>query len=164
MQITKRDLLHAAIGGAAFWVPSTVLHAVKGAEFSFFHWWALGCVQPLTALATFIAMSFVRRSGTTARRCALSMLLGIWILGPSCIAINFTFDGGGFAYGSAWLDVLIATLLFPLLTPWLSAYDGSIIGLLVSSLLLGAASLDLRPSLSRKGWWPFSRSDSSARS
>lgn len=158
MKITWRDLLHAAIGGVAFWAPSVVMHALKGAEFSLFHWWVLAVVQPVTTLASFITMCFIQRAGTTARRCALSLLLGIWILGPFCIAISFTFDGGGFVLRETWLDVSIATLLFPLLTPWLSLYDGSLVGLLVSSLLLGAASSDLLTMLLGKGTSPFNSS------
>lgn len=156
MRVIEDDLLHAVVGSAGFWVPSIMLHAFKGAEFSLFHWWVLASVQPLTTLATFITMRFFRRASAAPRRCALSMLLGIWILGPLCILTSFTFDGGGFANSGAWLDFLIATLLFPLLTPWLSLYDGSLIGLLLTSLLLGAVALDLRAILYQKLAWGFS--------
>jgi len=57
---------------------------------------------------------------------------------------GFTVGGGGFANDGAWLDLIIATLLFPLLTPWLSLYDGSIIGLILSSSLLAAGACNLR--------------------
>lgn len=154
MRVSNEDLLQAVTGSIAFWAPSTILHAVKGAEFSLSHWWVLASVQPLTTLATFIAIRFVRRKTTSPRRCALSMLLGVWILGPLFISINFTFDGGGFAQEGAWLDALVVTLLFPLLTPWLSLYDGSLIGLLVTSLLLSAATLDLRAILVTRGTRP----------
>jgi hypothetical protein len=159
VRIIKDDLLHAVVGSAGFWTPSIMLHAFKGAEFSLYHWWVLASVQPLTTLATFITMRFLRRASATPRRCALSMLLGIWILGPLCILISFTFDGGGFANSGAWLDFLIATLLFPLFTPWLSLYDGSLMGLLLTSLLLGAAASDLWAILYQK----FARGFSSLR-
>lgn len=158
MQITKRNLLHAAIGGAAFWVPSIFLHALKGADFLLVNWGLLASAQPLSTLVIFVAICFLGRSGTTPRSCARWMLLGIWVLGPLCLFISATFDGGGFAQDWAWLGVVIATLFFPLFTLWLSLYDGSLIGLLVSSSLLGAASSDLLTILFRKGTSPSSSS------
>lgn len=150
MQITRRDLLHAAIGGAAFWVPSIILHALKGADFSLVKWEVLASTQSLSTLVVFVAMCFLRRRSTTPRSCARWMLVGIRVLGPLCLFISATFDGGGFAQDWAWLGVLMATFLFPLFTPWLSLYDGSLIGLLISSLLLGIASIDLPTNLVRK--------------
>jgi len=150
MRLAKTDVLHAVVGSSAFWVPSVILHLLKGAEYCLLHWWVLGSVQPLTTLATLLAIRFIRPTAASWRRPAFWFLLGIWILGPIWITTNFTFDGGGFAMGSAWLDVLIATLIFPLFTPWLSLYDGSLIGLVISSLVLGVAASDLQVTLARK--------------
>lgn len=157
MRVIKDYLLHAVVGSAGFWAPSVILHASKGAEFSLFHWWLLASVQPVITLVIFITMRFLRLASGTPRRCALWMLFGIWILGPLYILISFTFDGGGFANSGAWLDFLIATVLFPLLTPWLSLYDGSLIGLLLSSLLLCALAFDLPAILYQKFARGFSR-------
>jgi hypothetical protein len=126
MLVTKSDAIQTIVGGAAFWLPSIILHAFKGADFSPFHWRVLASVQPLSTLAIFIILCFLRRGVVTPKRIAQSVLLGIWILGPLCLFVNATFGGGGFAKGGAWLDLLMATLLFPLLTPWLSLYDGSV--------------------------------------
>jgi hypothetical protein len=145
MIINKGSLLQAALGGGTFWAPSIILHAIKGSDYLLSHWSVLGLVQSSITLAMFLAMRFFeRRLSTAGRKCALCMLLGIWLLGPLCMSISSTFDGGGFAENGTWLSVAIATVLFPLLTPWMSLYDGSFVGLLVSSLLLGVASLDLK--------------------
>jgi hypothetical protein len=150
-------LLHAVVGSAGFWAPSIIMHAFKGAEFSLFHWWLLASVQPFATLATLITMQSLLGASATRERCAQWMLLGIWILGPLCIFVSFTFDGGGLVNNGAWLDFLLATLLFPLLTPWLSLYDGSLAGLLLSSLLLCAVVFDLPAILYQKFARGFSR-------
>ena len=64
-------------------------------------------------------------------------MLGIWILGPFFMSINATFYGGGFAKQFGWLGVIIATLFFPVMTPLLAVYDGSIPNLLLVTMGLG---------------------------
>jgi hypothetical protein len=158
VRVINDALLSAVVGSAGFWAPSIILYAFKGAELSLFRRWVvLAAVQPLTTLATFMTMRFLRRGSSNPSICAKWMLLGIWILGPFCMVTGFTVGGGGFANDGAWLDLLLATVLFPLLTPWLSLYDGSIVGLLLSSLLLAAEASGLRAILYQKFARGFSK-------
>jgi hypothetical protein len=156
MVITRSDSLRALLGGVAFWLPSIIMHALRGYDFSAPEERALSFIEPLTTLATFVLICLVQRKRATLKRCALWILLGIWILGPACLFLSATFAGGGFAKNPAWIDLLVATVFFPVVTPWMSLYDGSFVGLLVTSLILGAASLDLPAILFRRGRSPIS--------
>jgi len=149
MRIAKDDLLCAVAGTVAFWGPSITLNALRGYDFSRLDERTLTYLEPLTTVVMFVVICILRRGSTTVKRCAVCMLLGIWILGPTCMSIGATFAGGGFALNRAWVDVLVVTVFFPVTTPWLSLYDGSFLGLLVSSSLLGVACIDLAAILSK---------------
>jgi len=150
MTVNRKALLNAIIGSAAFWVPSVILHALRGADFSLLHWGLLGFMELFSTLAAFLTLCLALRVAAASRVCALLMLLGIWVLGPSWMFISFTFDEGGFAKSWAWLGVLTATVLFPIVTPLMSFYDGSLMGLLITTAVLGLAALELPPILAKR--------------
>ena len=144
MSITKTDAIHAVIGSVVFWLPNTILHTLRGPDASFLHWRLLASLQTFATLATLIAIWVLRDRDTNPRRVALCMLLGIWVLGPLWLSINATLTGGGFAREQGWLGVVVAVFLFPVMTPLLSVYDGSILSVLISTLFLALACVDLR--------------------
>lgn len=141
--MNKNDAIHAIAGSAAFWLPNIVLHVLKGPDASFSHWGLLASLQAFTTVATLLATFFFWSEGISLRRIASWMLLGIWVLGPVWLSINSTFTGGGFASEGGWLSVLLAILLFPMTTLILSVYDGSILSLLIITLLLGLACVEV---------------------
>ena len=142
--ISKTDALTAPIGSVVFWLPSTILHVLRGSDFSFLHWKLLACVQAVLTVTTVVAIWLSRREVAALRRIALWTLLGIWALGPLWLSVNATFTGGGFAKAGGWLGVIVALVFFPVTTPLLSVYDGSIFNLLITTLLLALACLDFR--------------------
>lgn len=156
MSITKSDALLAMISGAVFWLPSTILHMLRGSDFAFVHWTLLLYIQTFATLATLLAVWFLYRTARTdrkaksVRRIALCMLLGIWVLGPFFLSVNATFSGGGFARKGGWLGVILATLFFPVMTPLLSVYDGSILNLSIDTLLLALATFRFSAKVSKK--------------
>jgi len=131
------------LGSFAFWLPSVILHAVKGDDY-FRHLRVLAYVQVFSTLGALVSIWLLRGWIVPPRRIAPWMLLGIWMLGPFWLSVNATFDGGGFAREGGWLGVIISILLFPVITPLLAVYDGSILNLLMITLLLGLVCLDLR--------------------
>lgn len=134
----------ALVGSFTFWLPSVILHASKEDDFSFRHSTALAYVQILSTLVALVGIWFLRGRITAPRKIAAWMLLGIWMLGPLWLFINATFIGGGFAKEGGWLGVIISILLFPVMTPLLSVYEGSIACLGVITLVLGLVCVDLR--------------------
>lgn len=139
---------YALVGSFAFWLPSAILHAMKGDD-SFRHLTAVGYVQILSTLGALVGIWFLRGWTTAPRKIAPWMLLGIWMLGPVWLFINATFIGGGFAKDGGWLGVIISILLFPIMTPLFSVYEGSIPFLLGITLVLGLVCVNLRAILSR---------------
>jgi hypothetical protein len=67
---------------------------------------------------------------------ALFAVLGIWIAGPSMLTFSSSFCGGGLSQPDAWRFFVFGTLLFPLFTLVMSAYDGTFFALLLTTLLL----------------------------
>ncbi len=63
------------------------------------------------------------------------MLLGVFVLGPSLMEIGPTLREGGYSnFDVTFLRFLIIASLFPPLTFELSAYNGSIFGLIFTVL------------------------------
>jgi hypothetical protein len=67
---------------------------------------------------------------------SLIILLGVWLSGPLCMMIARSASGGGFTQPNAWSDLSSMTLLFPLATWCMSAYDGSLGGLALTTIVL----------------------------
>jgi hypothetical protein len=138
---------YTLVGSFAFWLPSVILHAVKGDDY-FRHLTVLAYVQVFSTVGALVSNWFLRGWIVPPRRIAPWLLLGIWVLGPFWLSVNATFDGGGFAKEGGWLAVIVSIFGFPVMTPLLAVYDGSIPNLLMITLLLGLVCLDLRAILS----------------
>ena len=67
---------------------------------------------------------------------ALFAVLGIWIAGPSMLTFSSSFCRGGLSQPDAWRFFVFGTWLFPLFTFVMSAYDGTMFALLLTTLLL----------------------------
>lgn len=139
MKGLARVLVDANLGALLFWAPDLVLHALSrdfGAQgeprfLTLF-------LPVITALGFLTALGYRRWEKGMSLACL--MLLGIWVLGPLYMTISATFSGGGFQKPEGWTRVWLGTALFPIFTPTMATYDGTLFGLLLSSgfLLLSA--------------------------
>ena len=63
-------------------------------------------------------------------------LLEIWLFGPMMMSVSARFSGGGITQPGGWHLVLMGTCLFPLFTFMMSAYDGTLLALFLTTALL----------------------------
>jgi hypothetical protein len=99
----------------------------------------VGTLTLLLPVAALLAVALARRVATSSRLHAVSpllVLLGLWLLGPVAMLGSATASGGGFAQPGGCGAVALATATFPLTTPMLATYDGSLGGVALASLLL----------------------------
>ena len=97
----------------------------------------------MAVTATFIADRITCYSKPVATT-PLAVCVGLWALGPLAMTISATSTGGGFANEGSWLTVVALTSMFPLTTFMISAYDGSLGGLLLGSVVLLNMSMQRR--------------------
>jgi hypothetical protein len=62
------------------------------------------------------------------------VILGIWLFGPLCMSTGWMFSGGGLAKADGWLLVAMGTVLFPVFTFTMSAYDGTLGAVLITTV------------------------------
>ena len=128
-------------GGLFFWLPSIVLHFWRGQSFWRVDVLVLTVVLPAFAAASAIAVKRFWRSDRPRSFAPLAIFLGIWLLGPAATFLDATWSGGGFTKAGAWGNLLLLTAIFPAGTFIGSAYDGSLLGLLIASVILIAMLL-----------------------
>lgn len=124
------------LGGSTFWTPDVVHHWVTRTEPSRVTIAGLSILMPL---AVGVACREVRnRSRNRTQSVALSMLLGVYFLGPTMVMAGFTPLGGGFSQGDAsiCLTMCVAFAVMPPCTLIMSTYDLSLFALLLVSCLL----------------------------
>jgi hypothetical protein len=129
-------LAYIVIGGVAFWAPDIALKAYRGYEFSGSDALLLSIIMPC-ALLTCYGLLFWRRSGRRpALPVALSMLLGVWILGSFSMMLGASFSGGGYAQPGSEVWDVIALGLRPQYTYIMATYDGSLLALSLVTILM----------------------------
>jgi hypothetical protein len=131
-----KALAYALLGGLVFWTPNVVVHWIIAYRFSGFVVIGLTVLLPATTILFFRA--FLWPSLLQERRLsqAVVAVLGIWITGPSMLTFSSSFCGGGFSQPEAWRFFVFGTLLFPLFTLVMSAFDGTFFALLLTTVLL----------------------------
>jgi hypothetical protein len=135
MRATKA-LAYALLGGLAFWTPNVVVHWIIAYRFSGFVVIGLTVLLPVTTILffrTFLWPSLLQESRLSQ---AVFAVLGIWITGPSMLTFSSSFCGGGLSQPDAWRFFVFGTLLFPLFTLVMSAFDGTFFALLLTTVLL----------------------------
>ena len=131
-----KALSYALLGGLVFWTPNIVVHWIIAYRFSGFVVIGLTVLLPVTTILFFRA--FLWPSLLQERRLsqAVVAVLGIWITGPSMLTFSSSFCGGGLTQPEAWRFFVFGTLLFPLFTLVMSAFDGTFFALLLTTVLL----------------------------
>jgi hypothetical protein len=131
--------------GLAFWLPSVVLHAMRGPRFGVFDMLVLSVASPGTACVVFVALCAVGWGCSLAWRVSM-FLLGIWMLGPPSMTFGATFSGGGLSVPSSLGELVFLLACFAVSTPMMATYDGSLFALFivtcVFAVLLIAAVAD----------------------
>ncbi len=120
-----------------FWTPNIVVHWIIAYRFSGFVVIGLTALLPLATILffrTFLWPSLSREGGGC--RPLYFAVLGIWVTGPSMLTFSSSFCGGGLTQPDAWRFFVFGTLLFPLFTLVMSAFDGTFFALLLTTVLL----------------------------
>jgi hypothetical protein len=145
MSIVIRFMGYVA-AGATFWIPSILIHAVRGTAFGNSGLDILA-VSVLPVIASLVTLEIIyRKQRTVSRRgtIALWMLLGIWLFGPLATTIGFTFGGAGLTQPTAWQMLLLGIPIFLPMTYMMSTYDGTLLALVVITIWFIAAGLGVR--------------------
>jgi hypothetical protein len=127
---------YSLLGGLVFWTPNVVVHWIVAYRFSGFVVIGLTFLLPVTTILFF--RTFLWPSMLLERRLSQAVIavLGIWITGPAMLTFSSSFCGGGLTQPDAWRFFVFGTLLFPLFTLVMSAFDGTFFALLLTTVLL----------------------------
>jgi len=128
--------MNILIGGLIFWVPSVLLHWIRGTRFSEFDVLGLTVLLPTITCLFFASRWWPWRKPGSRLSEALFAVLGIWLLGPLMLLFSSTFSGGGFSKPGGWQTFLLMTRWFPAFTFMMSTYDGTLGALLLITVLL----------------------------
>jgi hypothetical protein len=133
---TTEALTYALLGALVFWTPNVVVHWIIAYRFSGFVVIGLTVLLPATTILFFRTVSWPSLKQQSRLSQALFAVLGIWITGPSMLTFSSSFCGGGLTQPDAWRFFVFGTLLFPVFTFVMSAYDGTLFALLLTTVLL----------------------------
>lgn len=136
LRLATKALIYALLGALVFWTPNVVVHWIIAYRFSGFVVIGLTVLLPAVTILFFRAFLWPRLKQESRLSPALFAVLGIWIAGPSMLTISASFCGGGLTQPDAWRFFVFGTILFPLFTIVMSAYDGTIFALFLTTLLL----------------------------
>src|SRR5579864_9275584 len=126
----------ALLGAIVFWTPNILVHWVVAYRFSGYVVMGLTVLLPVATILFFRALSWPPLNRRSRLSQALFAVLGIWIAGPSMLTFSSSFCGGGLTQPDAWHFFVFGTLLFPLFTLVMSAFDGTFFALLLTTVLL----------------------------
>jgi hypothetical protein len=124
------------VSGTAFWIPSVVIHAIRGAKFggSIYDLIAISLLPVVAAVVTLEVIDRMRISGCRRGIIAVWMLCGIWFVGPFMMGVGASFSGGGLARPDGWRIFPLAIPLFVPFTWMMSAYDGTLGALMIVTI------------------------------
>jgi hypothetical protein len=131
-----KALMYALLGAFVFWTPNVLVHWIIAYRFSGLVVLGLTLLLPVTTLLFFRILLWPSLKQERRLSLAVFAVLGIWIAGPSMLTFSSSFCGGGLTQPDAWRFFVFGTLLFPLFTLVMSAYDGTFFALLLTTLLL----------------------------
>jgi hypothetical protein len=131
-----KALTYALLGALVFWTPNVVVHWIIAYRFSGYVVAGLTFLLPAVTILFFRAVSWPSLNQRSRLSLALYAVLGIWIAGPAMLTFSSSFCGGGLTQPDAWRFFVFGTLLFPVFTLVMSAYDGTFFALLLATVLL----------------------------
>lgn len=128
----------ALLAALVFWLPNVVVHWLRGYRFTQLDATLLTFLLPAETILFFRAIWWPFRKQDRRSSQALFAVFGIWIAGPAMLTLSASFSGAGLSQPGAWHFFVFGTLLFPLFSLILSTYDGTLLALLLASVLLPA--------------------------
>jgi hypothetical protein len=125
------------LGAVGFWLPDTLLHALRGYAFNRRDVVIVTSVAPLTLMITFFLAKWGDKT-TPRKDVGVSLIAGVWLFGGLFMTAGWSFSGGGFMGHDGVRGAIIMILLsvLPVYTFILATYDGALGALL---LVTGAA-------------------------
>jgi hypothetical protein len=127
---------YALLGALVFWTPNILVHWIVKYRFSGYVALGLTILLPVTTILFFRALWRPLSINQSRLSQSLFAVLGIWIAGPAMLTFSSSFCGGGLTQPDAWRFFVFGTLLFPVFTLVMSAYDGTFFALLLTTVLL----------------------------
>jgi len=117
------------LGGISFWLPVASIELLRKGQMSPI----VGTILPF-ASQLFCYAAFAR-GRPMKRGLALSMLAGLYLLGPLFMEIGATAGQGGFSQFHGWRDAVYLSLcsIFPPATLMLATYHMTLLGVMLSS-------------------------------
>lgn len=125
---TLKLMLLSAVG---FWLPDTLVHALRTYKFSSSDVTVISVAMPLSLLLTLVLSKRVLEADPLKHIGAI--IAGIWLFGGLFMMLGASFSGGGFSspQGVRWAVTSTALSLFPPYTFILATYDGALGALLL---------------------------------
>jgi hypothetical protein len=120
---------HLLCGALGFWVPDILLHATDGVSF-----WRSTIIPTFCFFVVYRIGKAILKERSDASG-PIYMIVGVWLFASTAMMVGATFYGGGFFMGFTDSFAAIALGLIPPYTLIMSAYDGSVAGLLLTSSL-----------------------------
>lgn len=131
-------LVDIIVGGIVFWSPSVLWHAFRTRNFSGIDVIVLTVFLPIVAIVCFEILWRLQSKVASRQLVARLIILGIWLFGPLFMRIgwNYTGGGGGSTDPDNLSSVITSIVLFPVYTFLMSGYDGTLMAVLMTTLLL----------------------------
>ena len=112
------------------------MHASRGYNFRGLDVFILTFLLPLITLISLAILRKLRPEESDHAFIACSVLLGIWVLAALLILVGASFFTGKPLGAEGWKLVAMGTVLFPIFTFEISAYDGTLLAVLLITLIL----------------------------
>lgn len=121
-------ILYIIVGGVTFWLVDVSVHLARGDQFSGLDVQVLTLLLPLTTICFYTILYWFKGRQPDAPSIAIFMLVGLWLLGPTCLKLGRVFN-------AEWGWIATFTLN-PMYTWIIATYSGSLFGLQIASILL----------------------------
>ncbi len=135
----KSPLAYVLIGGVAFWTPDILIPPTRrGATVDVIGVFPLTVLLPAVLVAVYFLIGRYATVDEPAPSVALLFGIGVWLLGPLSMMLAWTPVGAGFSTRSSpsGAGYMLLCSVFPPGTLLMSAYDGSVLALILASLLM----------------------------
>lgn len=120
------------LGAVSFWLPDTLLHALRRHGFAGRDVMIVTAVSPVTLMITFLVVKWANKAAPQ-KRVGPALVGGVWIFGGLFMTVGASFAGGGFARPGGAHFVIMSLLLsiIPIYTFIMATYDGALGALLL---------------------------------
>src|SRR4051812_34233822 len=133
MRNFTRIIAYMLAGAVAFWTPNILLQVRRGYAVEGRDVLLLAILLPWVLFSVYRVLLSLRGKEYKSPSMAFYMLLGVWMLGSSAMAVGAAFTGGGLPHMGEVVNVNLLSGLLPSSTFKLSMFDGSLTALVLST-------------------------------